>query len=678
MREDYYQEEKYMHHRLLAFAIAAVIGFVVSAALVTRIYTTTQALDQMLVLTDTTLSPESEIVENAGVTTFSLFAQEQEEVYVAENSDAAGVYEFLEKNIEVDIERDVKGVASDRQSRPNRIDVLPGKIAKNLRPARIIIDADDSQLMVSAPHLRARKHYYLQQHIDDIPIYGSSVSVHLKDEKTVYAILGNYVNDQEVQKANHKKDDVVQTALEYARAVDGAHGARLVSAAPFVVNKALLGIAKDGRNIPSYELIIDDGNNPALWSKRYVVSLTDKEIIAQENQIFSALSREICDYSDIKPDGTCDTRGETSDPSSVVDVEQMFGALGTIYNFYDDSYTRDSFDDAGARLEAVVDIPKSVLTSANKAFCPNAAWSRGEKRFLICTGFAVLDVVAHEFAHAVVDGSANLQSGNQSGTLNEGVADILATGVKTGWLLGEDLPFGYLRDISDPAKNRGIVSDTETGASPGPDRLYSEQFYCGTGDNGGVHRNLSVVSYAHYLMSEGGSSNGCQIDPITKEKSLQIWYVALTRYLGATANFRDAYNAVSASCNDLYGQGSVECVSTLNALRAVEMDQQPLGEQTAAKCLDIPRQPPQCEIIEPPPSPPPVDTCPKKGLGDADCDGVIDAVDYVIWKLEYTTGDYGGDEDGDGDVVDSDFDAKKGVTLADFNAWVSGFNLESK
>jgi len=64
--------------------------------------------------------------------------------------------------------------------------------------------------------------------------------------------------------------------------------------------------------------------------------------------------------------------------------------------------------------------------------------------------------------------------------------------------------------------------------------------------------------------------------------------------------------------------------------------------------------------------------CATKSQGDADCDTVIDAIDYAIWKLEYL-GNYADDRDGDGDVIDADFDGTNGVKLADFNAWVNGF-----
>ncbi len=649
--------------KLLLTMLAIMTGLVVAGYVVWQVRARSQAAGETIVIPDSQLSQESGVVERSGVTTFSLFAQDDAQIYESQSTGAAGAYEFLQKDINVDIVQDVQGVSSDSEPTPSRIDILPPHIAKNLKPTRVAIDAQDP-VLAQHPGVQSNKHYYFTQTIQEVPLYGSSISVHMKDDKAVYAMLGSYVNSQVIEPQKISLTQAQEVVIAKAKASAVARP-KLDSSRQVVVNQALLGTSSDGRNIPALEIKLSDGQEPSVWAVAYYVSLVDGSILHENELVLHALTRAVCDYSDISPtDGMCPARTENTLPSPVADVENMYQHLGAIYGFFNSSFQRDSYNNAGARLEAIVDIPDTVM-AGSRPFCPNAAWSRDRKQFLMCTNFAVLDVVAHEYTHAVVDGSAQLQSGNQSGALNEGLADVFATGADTAdWLIGEDLPVGYLRDISDPSKNRTFSSGGTTVIAPAPDRMFSPQYYCGTGDSGGVHINLSVASYAHYLMAAGGTFNMCQIGAIGMETSLKIWYLALTRYLGTTANFRDMYNGMIQACTDLHGANSTQCVNMTKALRAVEMDQQPLGTQQAAKCSGVQAQPPQCNIANP-------DPCPTKEAGDADCDGTTSVVDYAIWRSEYL-GDLGDDRDGDGNVMDADFDKNGVVSLVDYAKWKIG------
>ena len=71
---------------------------------------------------------------------------------------------------------------------------------------------------------------------------------------------------------------------------------------------------------------------------------------------------------------------------------------------------------------------------------------------------SALDVVAHEFTHAVTDYTANLVYENQSGALNEWMSDVfgyLIEGQAEDWLMGEDcytpgIPCDAFRSLQDP------------------------------------------------------------------------------------------------------------------------------------------------------------------------------------------------------------------------------------
>lgn len=64
-----------------------------------------------------------------------------------------------------------------------------------------------------------------------------------------------------------------------------------------------------------------------------------------------------------------------------------------------------------------------------------------------------------------------------------------------------------------------------------------------------------------------------------------------------------------------------------------------------------------------PTSTPPYTVCPKKSIGDADCDNKITINDFAIWKDEFIS------KKG----RRSDFDRVGGVTIRDFGIWKVGF-----
>ena len=64
--------------------------------------------------------------------------------------------------------------------------------------------------------------------------------------------------------------------------------------------------------------------------------------------------------------------------------------------------------------------------------------------------------------------------------------------------------------------------------------------------------------------------------------------------------------------------------------------------------------------------------CSSPGLADANCDGRTTLADFEIWRPEYL-GDLGTDSDGDGNLMDADFDANGTVGLADFQNWRTAY-----
>ena len=210
-----------------------------------------------------------------------------------------------------------------------------------------------------------------------------------------------------------------------------------------------------------------------------------------------------------------------------------------VYDYYEDVLGRTSFDGDGALVEVSIRYnPINIYRASGYA---NAFWDPTRQQFAFGdAGYlqASLDVVAHEFTHAVVSyvvgaGGSVLDYG-ESGALNEAYADILGLLVegKSGadrWLIAEDSDYGIIRNLADPTSVR-------TGL--GPYRDHYDTRYTGTGDDGGEHVNSTIFGHAAYLMMTDAATAS-----VSDEAWARVFYHSLFR-LGRSAVFADGRAAV--------------------------------------------------------------------------------------------------------------------------------------
>ncbi|MEW6367321.1 MAG: M4 family metallopeptidase [Acidobacteriota bacterium] len=190
-------------------------------------------------------------------------------------------------------------------------------------------------------------------------------------------------------------------------------------------------------------------------------------------------------------------------------------------DYFDHEHLRNGMDDQGQNVIATVDTGDDPRTGGDES--ANAAWeSRFERFFFGVYGgdrpfSAALDVVAHEYTHAVTDHTSNLRYENQSGALNESISDIFGTLVehdkdpkRSDWLMGEDcyLYGDAVRNMANPKQY--AQPDTVGGQYYVPPTPYPSE----ANDYGGVHTNSGIPNKAFYLMCVGGTHNGIKVAPI--------------------------------------------------------------------------------------------------------------------------------------------------------------------
>jgi len=241
-------------------------------------------------------------------------------------------------------------------------------------------------------------------------------------------------------------------------------------------------------------------------------------------------------------------------------VNQAYDNSGTCYEFYKNSFNRDSIDGKGRKLSSTV----HYAVSYNNAFWDGTQMVYGDGDGVVFSDFAGdLSVVCHELTHAVVSYSANLRYQGESGALNEAMADIMgasSTVYKAGgigpntWHIGHDC---YLEGVALRYMDNPILDDASYDWYP--------TRYKGSADNGGVHWNSGIANLAYVLMVQGGvhpqqkSTNW--VEEIGISQAQQIFYTALTQYMTQTTTFAGARAATETAAKTLFGVTAEQSVS---------------------------------------------------------------------------------------------------------------------
>jgi len=254
-------------------------------------------------------------------------------------------------------------------------------------------------------------------------------------------------------------------------------------------------------------------------------------------------------------------------------------AAEATYDYFLENHNRNSFDGNGAQIQCRV---HRVFQNGDTN---NATWngnyiSIGDA-FAFSYTFGTLDIIAHEFTHAVTDNTAGLIYVQEPGALNESFSDIFGTAVEFyakppnqngNWLIGEDTGFS-LRNMSNP-NSKG---DPDTYGNNDP--YWINTIGCWPGQNNdlcGLHVNSNVQNFWFYLLSNGGNGTNYNGDSYTvsgigMDKAVDIAYRNLTTYLNPYSDYEDAKTFAIQSAIDLYGDcpPSPEVISTIDAWYAV-------------------------------------------------------------------------------------------------------------
>jgi len=430
-------------------------------------------------------------------------------------------------------------------------------------------------------------HYKVAQKMDSIPVYGAELFVHTNEKGKVYAINGNAVKNVEKANWNSKFKMNDKKAIAAGLTHLGLNGDVEYITEP-TAEKFIYPF--EGKNYPVY-LVTLRYSKPTTAFYKIFVNAENGDIVDK----FNALTYSAATGTGIGYDGTTkninlslesgtyylkdttkaaeirtyDAGDRTSIPGTIVsDSDNKFDSarqksavdahyfVGVTYDYFKNTHGRNSYDGAGA----------AVLTSVHygnnesNAFWDGKQMAYGEGDGTQFGPFSgSLDVVGHEFTHAVTEKTCDLEYRNQSGALNESMSDVFGaiieakhTGKTDWWILGEEIT-----TPNKPGDCLGNMKDPSLGLDPQPGHM--NDYKVMTSDNGGVHVNSGIPNRGYYEIAI----------VIGHDKAEKIYYRALTKYLTKTSQFMDCRNALIQSAKDLYGADSAEHKAVQNGYATI-------------------------------------------------------------------------------------------------------------
>ena len=453
--------------------------------------------------------------------------------------------------------------------------------------------ADGSHLVVRSADddpVTGVTHVSFDQRFDDREVFGARLIVHMTDAG-VTGISGTFIDGVVEQQP------LIDRARAIRRAIATTHAPAWedleASSAELVVYRDGAIEGRPGRNLLAWEVDVTG----LATDEQVFIDARDASIVNRISRIHAA--RDRCAYTPTYDPQNPDlfvARAEGDPPTLIPPVDNLFRFSGQVYDLFDRAFGRDSWDGAGAKMRTVYEIGPA---------CPNAFWRGSDRTTRYCPGFDIDDVVAHEWGHAYTQGTHGLIYQMQPGALNESYSDIWGEVVDLlndedgiggdnndqpfpdgqRWVVGEDLT----EPVADAVVLRDMWNPNRRGL---PGKVSDPLYFCGSGDNGGVHYNSAVPNHAFAMLVDGKEYNGHTVGGIGLDKASHIYWQAQVAYQVPFTGFAEHAEALIAACGDLIGVdpngllsgspiGDVinanDCLQVEEAVEATEMRDPPVA-----------------------------------------------------------------------------------------------------
>lgn len=435
------------------------------------------------------------------------------------------------------------------------------------------------------------RHVRFQQMYKKIPVFGNEMIVHIDQDNMIKGTNGHFLPDlrlSEKPKISEKEATDIVLKHDSKNMKDHLHGEPVLMVLSMFVEQPTLvwhitidGIDKDleGNDTPAkWEYFVDSitgkvayrynneqshGRTTGSGTGKYSGSVALNTVhdhgtgkYTLEDQWVPSTARIVTHDADGGYPPAAVSEDSNNNWSATDQGPEVDCHLHTriVFDYFLMVHGRNSYDDAGADMH----IYAHCGTNWNNASWNGSYVKIGDGDGVDKDSYCNLDIVAHEWTHAVTEYTAGLIYSNESGALNESMSDVFAALIDGNWLQGEDnwlkatAPAG--RNLEDPTNGgqydpANPIDSVIDGHQP--DHMTDK--YTGSADYGGVHINSGIMNKAAYLISTGGTHRGITIcEGLGRDVLGRLYYQALTSYLISTSDFSDMRDAVLDSLDDLY------------------------------------------------------------------------------------------------------------------------------
>ncbi|MBE6051082.1 MAG: peptidase M4 family protein [Clostridium sp.] len=454
---------------------------------------------------------------------------------------------------------------------------------ESIKSVKNLMDIDNPEAQLKVAQVNTSDvftSYKLQQVYKDVPVYGREVVVATDKDGETTSVSGNYLNDVKLNTTPKMtaKEAEVYAATKYGNDAKLESGDLVIyslnDVEPTLCWKVTVTAERDGKE-NTVESFVDASNGNvvdevALMNKSAATAsakdLSGKTYSINVNKTSSTYElydtvRKIKIY-DAKGSNIPGTliRSSNNSWSDATAVSAMVN-IGKTYDYYSNKYGRKSYDNKGSQVVATIHYKE------NGHGYDNAYWSSYDKQFVFGDGYqyftpltGALDVIAHEFTHAVISSTCNLAYRGESGALNEAYADVMGNIIEgdndSAWLIGED--------IMKPGKGAGLRSMSNPEQFSQPSKVGGRYYQKTTSpsyynDYGGVHTNSGIFNHAVYLMWKNGISD--------KDKLAKLCYNSLF-LMNSSTNFKGCRAAILSAAKNMH-MSSSEITIITNAFNSV-------------------------------------------------------------------------------------------------------------
>ncbi len=413
---------------------------------------------------------------------------------------------------------------------------------------------------------RGYQHVRIEQWVDGVRVHGAHLRVHIDGTGAVTSLGGSLLADARPETPAVSMEAAIAEATAHLGTLEG-QGTRFtgLGSTNAGVEQVLFQPAMYGAT---------DRRIHTAWS----VTIADAEVLvdALEGDVLTwfdgrppAMNREIWDWDA----GAADLWFRDTPAVNAgcdADCQAVRTHSETMYDFWDDTHDRDSYDAAGSLMLSVVHYNDQGQ---------NAFGGGGETWH--ANGMVSQDTTVHEWTHSLTEFTAGLVYQDGSGAINEHFSDAFAMVLDPDWAYGDQSPGNSManpsRSFSDPHLNgfNGAAAPAVNNDGQ-PDHmdeyLVATDTYCAAyvdADFGCVHFNSGILNHFVYLFSEGGTKDDITIKGQGIDALEPLLWDVLVNRLGPNSDFADYEDEMKESCTAQYGLGSDVCVSVIDALAAV-------------------------------------------------------------------------------------------------------------